>query len=133
MIERLRRWCWSVAAWTRIPLPALHYHHAALEAAQERDYRLAQRLFARATAAYRRRLDVDRLAHARLHELFVELSASGPVISITELEGVSERINRLRGRGRPGHAAATIQPGDEQRRDDRARRPRPVEHAERAA
>jgi hypothetical protein len=116
--DHLRRWCWGVAAKTRFPLPALHYHHAALEAAQERDFALAGRLFERAVAAYRATCDVERLAHARIHQLFVRLAARGPLIPILETDGPSERINRLRSAERPGAGAGVVQPGQEQRRDD---------------
>ena len=125
MTEQLRRWCWGVAARTRFPLPALHYHHAALEAAQERDFALAGLLFDRAVAAYRAACDVERLAHARIHQLFVSLAARGPLVPILESDGPSDRINRLRSAERPGFRAGTVLPGQEQRRD--SARPRPAD------
>ena len=132
MIDHLRRWCWGVAARTRFPLPALRYHHAALQAAQEREFTLAERLFERAVVSYRRSCDVDRLAHARIHQLFVRLAASGPVIALADLDGPTERINRLRSHERPGGAKAAVPPGQEQRRhgaDGERRSPEPAEQA----
>lgn len=127
MTDQLRRWCWGVAARMRIPLPALHYHHAALVAAQERDFTLAGWLFDRAVAAYRASCDVERLAHARIHQLFVSLAARGPVVTILESEGPSDRINRLRLAEHPGAVAGTVEPGQQQRRGPLRDRGQPEE------
>lgn len=97
MITQLRRWCWSVAARTPLPLPAIHLHDAALWAAQERDFDLAERLFERAATACRENLLVERLAHVRVHQLFVRAAARGPVIPLTDARDADERMRRLRG------------------------------------
>jgi hypothetical protein len=101
-----------VAARTRFPLPATTYHDAALLAAQERDFPLAETLFERAARLYRGACQLERLAHARIHQLFVRQAAVGPVVTITDCAGMSERITRLRSATERHPALATVEPGE---------------------
>ncbi len=112
MRKRFRQWCWSAFAWMRLPLPASTYHYAALHAAQRHEYWLADRLFEQAARCYRSQLQVERLANARIHQLYVRLAGRGlPAVPLTDCALPADRITRLRGVDGGGAAPEEAGPG----------------------
>jgi hypothetical protein len=102
LFEHLEIWCWGVAARMPLPLPASQFHDAALRAAQFRRYRVAEILFERSACLYRRELQLERLAHTRIHQLFVRLAAIGREVSLMGVEAVDQRLQLLRRVGEAG-------------------------------